>query len=381
MGKKAVRVAASSSEQDAWLESLTAEDRQLAKSVGCKNAVELEMEKKKKAERDKKAKAAQEKQLKENEWKEYHAKEAEKKQREKQREEKKYEQELTAAKQKAKKEGIVEAWEYPDGVWWAELPGGLWKEVQGNYYCTLCEKHLNDSSLDAHLKSENHKKKLWYLDPANAASTAASSSAGPSRPAAAPAAAPLEPQEDWQEKTSDGYLKCIPCGKVIDDSHLGTADHQRRLQRWLESRQMAQEGPKAPSLCYLAMVPWDGGGELCTKCLLCEKWCQDETSHIGTPDAPAGSKDHQKNLRNWSWHKDRVLQERLKYHPAPSVSKAPAAAKAPAAKAGGYATAPTPAPWGPPAPTPAPWGPPAVTPPAAPVPKPPPSRPVVEVDV
>ena len=78
-----------------------------------------------------------------------------------------------------------------------------------------------------------------------------------------------------------------------------------------QSRTLEEAGYPAPDLPYLAWVPADGGsGEKWMKCLLCQQWCQDETSHTGTQRAPAGSKDHQKKLRNYGpgdpWYEEEV---------------------------------------------------------------------------
>merc|ERR1712187_531101 len=34
------------------------------------------------------------------------------------------------------------------------LGKGKWQEVQGQYFCTLCEKHLNDCTLKSHIDSD-----------------------------------------------------------------------------------------------------------------------------------------------------------------------------------------------------------------------------------
>jgi len=55
------------------------------------------------------------------------------------------------------------------------------------------------------------------------------------------------------------------------------------------------------------------------KCLLCKKWCQDDFSHSGTHSNPQGSKEHQKNLRNYMpgewWYDTHVTPVRNRWHP------------------------------------------------------------------
>jgi len=104
--------------------------------------------------------------------------------------------------------------------------------------------------------------------------------------------------------------------------------------------QPAQSGVEAtrarlpPDEPYLAWVPADdGSGKHWLRCLLCEKWVEDEVSHSGSEEAPAGSQEHQKRLRWWSWYAAGVAEERLKYHPAtheaPLVSSSRLAATLP----------------------------------------------------
>eukprot|EP00931_Biecheleriopsis_adriatica_P028004 TRINITY_DN1674_c0_g2_i2.p1 TRINITY_DN1674_c0_g2~~TRINITY_DN1674_c0_g2_i2.p1 ORF type:complete len:566 (-),score=139.24 TRINITY_DN1674_c0_g2_i2:179-1876(-) len=139
--------------ENAWMDALSTEDKKLAKATGCQSHAELQCEKRKKAEREQKALASQQ-QSRHNEKQEWYAKEAEKKQREKNREE---QQSVEGAKKEDLKEGVVEA--YDDGSWWVEFDKNTWKEGQGQYVLKLCEKHLNDSSLEGHIGSEAHKKK------------------------------------------------------------------------------------------------------------------------------------------------------------------------------------------------------------------------------
>lgn len=291
--------------QSSWLDALTPEDRKLAVSVGCNSPCDLEKEKARLLELSKKAAEQQKKQLWENERHRQWEKEAEKKVREKGREDRKWEQQAEKAKQRALQEGVLESEDWGDDKWWLKVDGG-YKEVQGQYYCTFCDKHLNDSTLEGHIDGKDHKKKASWHMPQQAPATIA--------PAVAVAKSPV---------LKPGYV--------------------------------------APALPYLAWVPADDtkpAGERWLKCLLCQKWVQDESSHIGTQQNPAGSKEHVKNLRNYGpgdeWYEQTVVRERLRFHPetssrgpgGPPTVSAPTSAR-PAFQA-------TQAPWAkqPPAPSP-----------------------------
>ena len=360
------------SQQEAFWNSLYGDDLLLAKSSNCSCQEDLDRKKKDLEEKAKKAEAYKQKQLQENERKRQWEKQQEKEQREKNREENKWKKQLEEAKKKAKSEGVLQAVDYGDGVWWVELPDKKWMEVQGEFYCTLCGKHLNDNTLEAHIQSEAHRKKVAWGIP-GAAQTAA-----PPSPALAPAAAPPRAvpcpsamgapccpvaMEAWQMMGPDGMVRCVPCNKVVDDNHLCSGDHLRRLDAWLQHEKLKVTGYAAPALEYLAYVPsvaGDPNSERWLRCLLCQKFVNDDTSHSGTQQCPAGSKEHQKNLRNYpgsAWYELNVIQERKKYHPEPTVRSAPAA-QMPAGPTSVARQPPTMAPWAQAAkaaPTPAPW--------------------------
>lgn len=349
---KASAPSAAVSQQELFWDSLYGEDLALAKATGCSCAADLEREKQKKQERQAKADAAQRQNLRENEWKRQKEKEEEKKQREKTREENKWKKQFEIAKKQAFSEGVLEAIDYGDGVYWVQCEDKRWQEVQGEYYCPLCNKHLNQSSLELHINSDAHKKKVaWMSSPSALLS-------GPSVPAAsAPRAintaivkrdAPAAMAE-WQTMGPDGLVRCIPCNKVVDDNHISSGDHIRRLESWLAHEQLKKTGYAAPALEYLAYVPsvpGDNNSERWLKCLLCQKFVQDDTSHSGTKENPQGSVQHKKYLTNYvgtAWYQENVIKERLKWHPAPTVrctpvpkpaaSPAPWATAAPAAPA------------------------------------------------
>lgn len=350
--KVSAPAAAMMSQQELFWDSLYGDDLKLARATGCSCAADLEREKQKKQERQAKADAAQRQNLRENEWKRQKEKEEEKKQREKNREENKWKKQFEIAKKQAFSEGVLEAHDYGDGVYWVQCEDKRWLEVQGEYYCPLCNKQLNQSSLELHINSDAHKKKVaWSLGPSGPGAHSA-----PSMPAAPRAAvintavvkrdAPAAMAE-WQTMGPDGLVRCIPCNKVVDDNHISSGDHIRRLESWLAHEQLKKTGYAAPTLEYLAYVPsvaGDDTSERWLKCLLCGKFVQDETSHSGTKENPQGSVQHKKNLTNYvgtAWYQDNVIKERLKWHPAPTVRCKPV--PKPAASPAPWAAAPAPA--------------------------------------
>lgn len=306
---------------------------------------QLEQEKKKREERQRKAEESQRRQLRENAWKEEKAKEEARKQLVQQRETRGWEREVAAAKQRAFKEGVKETQESED-TYWVDLGDNLWKEVKDKYYCTLCDSHLNDNSLQCHIDSQAHRKKVEWAIP--------SMINAPPVPPPPVIAAPLSPPvlggalplvlqkafaghlEAWQEMMPDHTVRCIPCQKYIDEAHVTTSEHRNRLERWLEQENLKRNKYPAPALIYLAWVPTeDGSDERWQKCLLCDKWVQDEQSHSGTRQNPGGSKDHKKRLINYGpgdpWWEENVRKQREKYHPtAPKVPSTSSASAAPA---------------------------------------------------
>jgi len=153
-------------------------------------------------------------------------------------------------------------------------------------------------------------------------------------------------QEDWVEDAGENGFRCLACNKIITDEHLQKEEHINRVETWREWKRVKESGYQAPKQFHLAYVPCDEANpnsERWIKCLLCNKFQQDEWSHIGQVGEldPSGSKEHLKNLRNYEWYKDQVEQGRMKYHPeAAKASSAPTRSTAKAAPA--KATA---APW------------------------------------
>lgn len=312
---------------ESWLDALSADDRRFAISTNAGSLQEFEAKKEKREADAKKASEQQKQQVRQNERYKQWEKDNMKQARAKAVDERKWQKQAEMALQRGLKEGILVAEDWGDGVWWCkgfdpENPE-TYKQVEDMYYCTLCDKHLNDNTLESHLDSNGHKKKLSW--------TQWDGDASPSAPAASPAAAPAAASPKASPKAA------------------------------------AEEYP-APALPWLAWVdapPEQASkpGERWQKCLLCDKWIQDEWSHSGSPEVPDGSKDHQKKLRNYhEWYEDYVREERRKYHPEPTVCRTTSAAAASRPPPAAPPPPPGPPPGPPPAapsgrapPTPAPW--------------------------
>jgi len=346
---------ASQASTGTWKDELTAEERAEEES---------KMEARKKKAEDA-ARYQQMQQAKRAEWE----RQQKNKGLEQQREDRKWEKQLAKVRGRLKQEGVVEAEDWGDGIYWANLGDGKYKEVKDQYFCTLCEKHLNDGTLESHVQSDAHKRKVsWSVaEPSvqHAPETVSSSRTPPPCP---PCSQTRVQVEEWQELTSDGNLRCLPCNKCADYFHLQSDEHHKRLDWWLETQKLQKSGYKPPELPYLAWAfdDSDPGGDRWLKCLLCNKWVQDETSHSGTQSAPAGSKDHCKRLGNYASYKPDVDMLRNKYHPRQAQPKPQPPKQAP------WATAATPAPWAKSAGQAAPSASSAPPPPQAPPAQPPP---------
>ena len=86
------------------------------------------------------------------------------------------------------------------------------------------------------------------------------------------------------------------------------------------ARGLSYPEPELPHLAWVPSEEHDLESERWQKCLLCNKWVNDEHSHSGTRQAPDGSVGHQKNLRNYPpgspWYERNVVEERRRWHPA-----------------------------------------------------------------
>jgi hypothetical protein len=230
-------------------------------------------------------------------------------------------QEVTTAREKAKKEGVVEAEAFGTKFSFVRLEGDSYKWIDSEYYCPHCEKDLNDNTLQAHLESQTHVERIGWLNRSGSSSTAAAPAA-PAVPAPqSRAAAPQPPHAAgsrnspaWQELDGDGIPHCKVCNKVVTDEHIATDYHKVRVQWYLNSEQRKREGFEAPEEPFLAWVSEEcTDGDRWLKCLLCKKWVSDDTSHALT----SGSKMHMKKLGTWDWYKEDIVTEKLKWHPAP----------------------------------------------------------------
>jgi len=283
---------------------------------------------------------------------------------EQQSEDRKWKKPLAKVLTRAKQEGVLEAEDWGDGMWCANLGNGNFKEVKDRYFCTLCNKHLNGGSLEAHLDSAAHRCQASW-DGGGPSVQQEPEKTSSSR-WTLPCSQTSVQVEEWQELAHDGRLRCLPCNKFANYFHLASNEHCKRLDWWLQVRKLRKSGYAPPELPYLAWAFGDSdpSGDRCLKCLLCNKWVHDQTSHTGMPSSPAGSKYHFKRLGNYAWYKDDVEKLRNKYHPCQTQPKPPQPSLAP------WAAAATPSPWAKFAPQPIPAAslaaPPA--PPAPPVP-------------
>jgi len=199
-----------------WLDDLSPEER--------------EREEAKVKERQKKADAAAWQQKKQNEWREMKQKEEAKVAREKMRDEKKWAVQCDRAKARAQSEGVLEAEDWGDDKWWCKIEKDTYKEVQGQYYCTLCDKSLNDSTLGAHIDSQGHGKKLaWRSAPGKVADAShtqpqsldhqkGSSSVGRQKAGHPPPSLPYLAwvPSDETNTASERWLMCLLCGSAVD---------------------------------------------------------------------------------------------------------------------------------------------------------------------
>lgn len=277
---------------------------------------------------------------------------------------------------------IFKAEEYfVDGNWYVELASNTWKLVTGPLYCRLCDMEVDDEQ--DHAGSAVHRIKVARKDEARLALSASlpqsvlpravprlpqapdllatptcQSSAPPHRlaPLPQPATAPQETAlpfceaqlRDWEELTPDGFRRCKACDKYLDGKHEEQAGHKERVTRWMQYRITQISGFPAPQEPWLAWVPDESrSGDRQLKCLLCQKWADAQypashslsqpapaTSwhHSGSPEAPAGSKDHQKKLRCYEWQDlGPIKEERSRYHPEGAEGLAGAAPVSPAA--------------------------------------------------
>lgn len=228
--------------------------------------------------------------------------------------------------EKAKQEGVVNT--NGDEATNQEIDDGS-HAPEESYFCKICRESLSLGALEMHLESAEHRD-AYRIHVEVAASVSAPSP--PNNDTCSQK--PVHSFEAWQElDLVNGWRKCIPCkGKVINPSHLASAEHQRRLQQWLEDEEEKKKGFTTPELPYLAYVPEDEDDPSSRRylmCLLCAKgkktgtWVMEPGTHCGTHEVPGGSKEHMKNLQNCRpqdpWYIENVTQRRLRYHPAKQI--------------------------------------------------------------
>eukprot|EP00929_Paragymnodinium_shiwhaense_P056332 TRINITY_DN28197_c0_g1_i1.p1 TRINITY_DN28197_c0_g1~~TRINITY_DN28197_c0_g1_i1.p1 ORF type:complete len:451 (-),score=97.28 TRINITY_DN28197_c0_g1_i1:115-1380(-) len=324
----AASVSDSSSVHNAWLASLSPDDKRTAMQQQFFAQDQLDKFKAEQKAKADKAKAAQAQQLWANERAKEREKAWQKDERVKQRQAKQEDRAFEGVKAKAFKESVIEAYDYGDGKWWCQMAGGLWKEIQTEYYCELCDKQLSDCSLEAHIVSKAHGNKVAWRDeevmksqpfvPPKAYEVTQPTQ--PSQPASQLAIANGDTSlPQWIELDREGQKKCIPCNKYWDESHDTTAAHLRKLDGWLEQQKVKRTNYAPPAEPYLAWVEDPSyPGERQLKCLLCSKWVHDDESHSGSFQDPRGSKEHQKNLRNYPpshpWFQEHVTKVRERWH-------------------------------------------------------------------
>eukprot|EP00397_Hematodinium_sp_SG-2012_P014326 GEMP01014562.1.p1 GENE.GEMP01014562.1~~GEMP01014562.1.p1 ORF type:complete len:475 (+),score=89.72 GEMP01014562.1:97-1521(+) len=196
--------------------------------------------------------------------------------------------------------GVVLAENYEDK--WYVQEDDDWIEVNDIYYCKLCDKHLNDFTLEAHVLSKPHTNKVLWTGarPAGARSSVTGTVSE-------------EYNEPWFEFINDewgGYSQCRACDKRADEVHIQSAGHISRVESWRENQQQKIQ-PIEEWLIYLF---WSADSkmehEMGLKCLVCDKFCQDLLSHGS--DLERASKEHKRRMGNYAYYEDVVRQSRRK---------------------------------------------------------------------
>lgn len=222
-------------------------------------------------------------------------------------------------------DGILEAQEYSDGLWYVELNQGVWKQIDASFWCPACEAALHQSTLSSHLSGERHRKAMQRTR-----------EGGTNEPMVgfASDAAAWDAKEDseqkcetlrWQKADSYG-IRCLACDKYCDGKHEATPDHARRLRDFLLYLDADYAEPAEPWLAWVACEQW--GKCRWLKCLMCNKFVQDldGTSTEGYKGShgqfgPTNQKDHRRKLENLDalmrdasrWNP--IAEERAVWHP------------------------------------------------------------------
>jgi len=212
---------------------------------------------------------------------------------------------------------LLESKEWGDS-WYVEHPKGAWLEVKADYFCKLCEKHINKANVQVHLDTDLHKKRVWadenektiVFSPPGL-ELAVPSSAQPTGKLVLDRDVIESRINEWDEP----YFFCLACEKIVDDFHLNSEKHLQRVHSYREANKPHEQ----PDEEWLMWVPWSSEqpqcqAELQMRCLLCEKFCNDEESH-GTSLDQKLSQLHRKRLLEYSkYYREAVLRERERYN-------------------------------------------------------------------
>lgn len=163
--------------------------------------------------------------------------------------------------------GLLEATGDSFGGWFVYVDGER-VEAHGQWFCPLCWKHLNEYTLMQHVESKDHIKR-----------------------------------SEWQQWSS-----------VASSSNGGTV--VKKIEEDPHPLALSKAEYVDPREEFLAWVPPDPSrpDERCLRCLLCQKWVQDDWSH----SLKEGSKDHRRHMENHyhfrsDWYVDNVVKLKKKY--------------------------------------------------------------------
>jgi len=175
---------------------------------------------------------------------------------------------------------------------WDDLEHAIWaeKNKDGYWQCIPCQKRIDEY----HVESNGHRRKVEQFIRYHA-------QAPIEQYQELPPDIPVDTKADqydlqnasWAERDQDGNWVCIPCRKQIDDFHLESAGHRRKLDSFLRNQEPSMyEDPPEEFLVWMLADEAEPNGEKWLRCLMCSKWVNDAESHSAT----GGSKEHVRNL-------------------------------------------------------------------------------------
>jgi hypothetical protein len=223
----------------------------------------------------------------------------------------------------AEANGILEARQHADGVWYVALGSGLWKEVDHHFWCRHCEAGMSEAAIASHLVGQRHCKRLAANPKSH---VLAPDLPGPCTLAVCGDNCGVSPTclETWQELLSDGEVRCILCNKCCNGVHETTPEHAKKVFAYLATLEGDYKEPDEPWLSWLPCKEWGEG--LFLKCLLCDKWIQDL---VGTD--PRGYDGHHGSLssKNQKGHSKKIqnLDESMRDKGFWAAMRAPVAVK------------------------------------------------------